>query len=69
MFAEASWQVFVLCLTIAMFLMWVMNLKKQIIALMTENEKLKKMIRDKVAAEAHGTKVHEDAAVWGRKSR
>lgn len=67
MIFEATWQVFVLCCTIGMFLMWVLNLKKQIVALMEENAKLKKMVRDKVAQEVGGTKIHEDPIIWGRK--
>jgi hypothetical protein len=64
---EATWQVFVLCCIVGLFLMWVMTLKKQIISLMEENGKLKKAMREKVAAEVGGTKIREGEATWGRK--
>ena len=62
-----SSQVFILCLVIAMFLWWVMELKKQIIALMEENKKLKERLREKAAAEVAGTAITKDQPHWVRK--
>ena len=63
-----TFQVFLLCVTIIMFLAWVMVLKKQIIALFEENKKLKEKLRDKVVSEIAGTSVKTDQPVWARKS-
>jgi hypothetical protein len=67
MLLEATWQVFVLCCTIGLFLMWVLTLKKQIIGLIDENAKLKKALREKAAEQASGAKPREDNDAWGRK--
>ncbi|MFH0908949.1 MAG: hypothetical protein V1929_09315 [bacterium] len=63
-----SLQVFALCLIIILFLSWVMNLKKQIIALMDENKKLKAKLKDKIAGELAGTSVTKDQPHWARKN-
>jgi regulator of replication initiation timing len=62
-----SFQVFILCCVIGMFLSWVMYLKKQIIALMEENQKLKAKAKEKLADELAGTSVTKDQPSWARK--
>jgi len=62
-----SFQVFVLCVIIALFLCWVMTLKKQIIALMEENKRLKHRLKDKLAEELAGTTITKDQPHWARK--
>lgn len=59
-----SLQVFILCLIIALFLSWVMTLKKQIVDLMEENKKLKAKLKEKIANELAGTSVTKDQPHW-----
>lgn len=63
-----SLQVFILCLIIALFLSWVMTLKKQIVDLMEENKKLKAKLKEKITEELAGTAVTKDQPHWARKS-
>ena len=63
-----SFQVFILCCVIGMFLAWVMVLKKQIIALMEENQRLKGKLKERIANELAGTSVTKDQPVWARKT-
>ncbi len=63
-----SLQVFVLCVIVGLFLCWVMTLKKQIIALMEDNARLKHKLKDKIADELAGTTITKDQPSWARKS-
>ena len=62
-----SLQVFVLCVIVGLFLCWVMTLKKQIIALMEDNARLKHKLKDKIVEELGGTTITKDQPSWARK--
>lgn len=62
-----SFQVFVLCVIIGLFLFWVMTLKKQIIALLEDNKRLKGRLKDKLTEELAGTTITKDQPHWGHK--
>ena len=55
------------CLTVLFFLGWVIYLKLQVSDLKSHNEKLKKVLQEKVGKLKKDVELGDDQPVWGHK--
>lgn len=62
-------QVWVLCASSALFMVWVISLKREIMELLSESQRLKQTIRLKVARETHDTVIRSGPQTWSYRSR